>query len=161
MSRAKLRQAMWPCHGNVGQSRSPFCWFNAGQSCRTLAQHHSNTDRTHDSSSPASTATTGRLSNVASMLIQRVWQWPSNNPASCIHRLLCGNCYGWQFPLSGYYPDTLAELWNNVGRRLRRWANIIPTKTFEALIIDLTTNIIVNIIISEHLLKTNVLTLRT
>ena len=67
------------------------CWFNAGQSCTTLAQHH--TDGTHDSSTPASTATTGRLTNVASMLIQRVCRWPNNNPAFCIHRLLCGNCY--------------------------------------------------------------------
>ena len=78
------------------------CWFNAGQLCTTLPQHYSNIDRTHDSSTPASTAITGRLTNVASML------------------------------------------------------NIIPTKTLWALIIDLTTNIIVNIIISEHLLKTKV-----
>ena len=74
------------------------CWFNAGQLCTTLAQHLSNTDRTHDSSTPASTAITGRLSNVASMLIQRVWRWPNNNPVFCIHRLLCGNfLQGWQF----------------------------------------------------------------
>ena len=48
-----------------------------------------------------------------------------------------------------------------LGNRLRRWANIIPTKTLQALIIDSTTNIIVNIIISEHLIKTKVLNLRT
>ena len=52
----------------------------------TLAQHYSNTDQTHDSSAPASTAATGWLTNVASMLIQRVWRWPNNNPAFCIHR---------------------------------------------------------------------------
>ena len=48
-----------------------------------------------------------------------------------------------------------------LGHRLRRWANFIPTKTLQTLIIDLTTNIIVNIIISGHLLKTKVLNLRT
>ena len=40
------------------------CWFNADRSCTTLAQHYSNTDPTHDSSTPASTATTGWLTNV-------------------------------------------------------------------------------------------------
>ena len=48
-----------------------------------------------------------------------------------------------------------------LGHRLLRWANNLPTETLQALIIDLTTNIIVNIIISEHLLKTKVLNLRT
>ena len=93
------------------------CWFNAGQLCTTLAQHHSNTDRTHDSPTPASTAITERLTNVALMLIQRVWRWPNNNPAFCIHRLLCGNCYrGDNFTprgQKGHHPDTLTQLWNN------------------------------------------------
>ena len=52
-------------------------------------------------------------------------------------------------------PDNTIH-WPNVdvmlGHRLRRWANIIPSKPFKLL----TTNIIVNIIISEHLLKTKV-----
>ena len=56
------------------------CCFNAGQLCTTLGQQHSNTDRTHDSSTPASTVITRRLTNVASMLIQRVLRWPNNNP---------------------------------------------------------------------------------
>ena len=95
------------------------CWFIAVQLCTTLAQHHSNTDRTQDSSTPASTAITGRLSNVASMLIQRVLQCPDNNPAFCIYRLLCGNCYRGDNRIprgqKGHYPDTLAQLCNNVG----------------------------------------------
>ena len=40
-------------------------------------------------------------------------------------------------------------------------AEVIPTKTLSALIIDFTTNIMMNIIISEHLLKTKVLKLMT
>ena len=110
-------------------------WFDAGQLCTTLAQHHSNTDWTHDSSTPASTAITGRLTNVASLLIQRAWRWPNNNPAFCIHWLLCGNCYrGDNFITrgqKGHYPDTL--YWPNceilLNHRLRRWANIVPTQT--------------------------------
>ena len=62
------------------------CWFNAGQLCTKLSQHHSNTDQTHDSSTPASTAINRQLTNVASMLIQRVWRWPNS-------LLLCRNCY--------------------------------------------------------------------
>ena len=93
-------------------------WFNAGQLCTTLDQHQSNTDRTHDSSTPVSTAITGRLTNVASMLIQRVWRWPNNNTAFCIHMLLCGNCSRGDNLIprgqKGHYPDTLAQLWNNV-----------------------------------------------
>ena len=94
------------------------CWFYAGQSCTTLAQHYSNTDGTHYSSTPASTSTTGRLTNVASMFIQCVRQWPNNNPAFCIHRLLCSICYrGDKFiprGQKGHYPDTLAQLGNVV-----------------------------------------------
>ena len=41
-----------------------------------------------------------------------------------------------------------------LGQRLQRWANIALAKTLQALIIDLTTNIIVNIIISEFLQST-------
>ena len=141
------------------------CLFNAGQLCTTLAQHHSNTDRTHDSSTPASTAIIGRLTNVASMLIQRVWRWPSNNPALCIHRLLCGNCYwGDNFiprGQKGHYPDTLAQLWNNVKPPFATLGQHYSNKTLEALIIDSSTNIIGNYIISEHLLKTKVLNVRT
>ena len=95
------------------------CWFNAGQLCTTLAQHHSNSDRTHDFSTPESTAITRRLTNVSSMLIQRVCRWPKNNPAHCIHRLLGGDCYrGDNFIPRGqkaHYPDALVRLLNNVG----------------------------------------------
>ena len=95
------------------------CCFNAGQLCTTLALHHPNTDQMHDSSTPASTEITRRLTNVASMLIQRVWRWPNNNPAFCIHRLLRGNYYRGDNLIpsgqKGHYPDTLAQLWNNVG----------------------------------------------
>ena len=94
-----------------------------------------NTDRTHDSSAPASTAITGRLTNVASMLIQRVWQLPNNNPAFCIHRLLRGNCYMGD-NLSPVARKTTTQIhWPNceiwLGHRLRRWANIIPTTPFK------------------------------
>ena len=128
------------------------CWLNAGQLCTTLAQHHSNPDRAHDSSTPASTAITGQLTNDASMLIQRVWLWSNNNP-----RLLCSNCYrGDNFNPVAREATTQIH-WPNCeimfGHRLRRWANIITTKNLDALIIDLTANLIVNIIISEHLLK--------
>ena len=94
------------------------CWFNDGQLCTTLAQHTSNTDRTHNSSTPASTEITGRLTNVASMLFKRVWWWPNNNSAFCMHRLLCDNCYRGDNLIpsdhKGHY-HTLAHLWNNVG----------------------------------------------
>ena len=48
------------------------CWINTGRSSTTLAQCDSNTGLARHTSTPASTATTGRLTNVASMLIQRV-----------------------------------------------------------------------------------------
>ena len=108
-----------------------YCWFNAGQLCTTLALHHSNTDWTHDPSAPASTAMTGRLTNVASMLIQRVWRWPNNNTAFCIHRLLRSNCYiGGTISSPVVRKATTQIHWPNceiiLGHSLRRWANIIP-----------------------------------
>ena len=98
------------------------CWFNTGQLCTTLAQHHSNTNQTHNSSTPASTAITGRLTNGASMLIQRVWRWPNNNPACCIHWLLCGNCYrGDNFILELTLPSRQNEMkW--IGLYRLNWA---------------------------------------
>ena len=109
------------------------CWFNAGQLCTTLAQHHSNTDRTPDSSTPPSTAITERLTNVASMLSQRVRRWPNNNPAFCIHRLLCGNCYRGDnlFPLARKATTQIQSPNCEImlGHRLRRWASIMPTET--------------------------------
>ena len=85
------------------------CWFNVGQSSTPLAQYYSNTGPAHHDSrgptnactprkwskklsttvtskqnkfdvTPASTAPIERLTNVASMLIQRVWRRPNNNP---------------------------------------------------------------------------------
>ena len=59
-------------------------FFNTGPSSTTLAQRYSNTSPARHTSTPASTATAGRLTNVASMLIQRVWRWLNNNPTFCI-----------------------------------------------------------------------------
>ena len=50
-----------------------------------------------------------------------------------IHGLFCGNCYrGDNFiprGQKGHYLDTLVQCEIMLGHRLRRWANIIPTKT--------------------------------
>ena len=116
------------------------CWFNAGQFCTTLAQHHS-----------TSVCSNHRTANQCCVNVDPTClTMVQQQPAFCIHRLLCGNCYRGNKFISrgqkGHYPYPLAQLWNNVGlgHRLRRWANIILTKTLQALIIDLTTNIIVN-----------------
>ena len=63
------------------------CWFNTSQSSATLAQRYSNTGQAHHTSTPAFTATTGRLPNVVSMLIQHVSRRPNNKPTFCIHIL--------------------------------------------------------------------------
>ena len=112
----------------------------------------------HDSSTPASTAMTGRLTNVVLMLINV----SDDGTTTTLHSLYIG-----YFPaiaigvtiLSPVVRKTTTQIhWPNceimLSHRLRCWANNVPTKTLEALIIDLITNIIVNIIISEHLLKT-------
>ena len=150
----------------VGQSRSPLL-VQCRSIVSTLAQHHSNTDRTHDSSTPVYSNhwTANRCCFNVDPTTFRVWRWPNNNPAFCIHRLLCGNCYrGDNFiPNSqkGHYPDTLAQLWNNVGPPSATLSQHYSNQNPWDLIIDLTTNIIVIIIISEHLLKTKLLNLRT
>ena len=58
---------------NVGPASQPIAGsMPVNRVGRWLNQHYSNTDPTHVSSTLASTATTGRLTNAASMLIQRV-----------------------------------------------------------------------------------------
>ena len=113
----------------VGQSRSSLL-----VQCQSIVYDagstpDSNTDRTHNSSTPASTAITGRLTNVASMMIQCVWQWPNKNPAFCI---LYFAAIAIGVTISSPVVTTQIH-WPNceimLAHRLRRWANIIPTKT--------------------------------
>ena len=61
------------------------CWFNTSQSFTTLAQRYSNTGPARHTSTPASTTTTGRLTNVALMVIQRVFRWPNNTPIHSVY----------------------------------------------------------------------------
>ena len=106
---------------------------------------------------------TGRLTNVASILIQRVWRWPSSNPALCIHRLLCGNCYrGDNFiprGQKGHYPGILTQLWNNVGQPSATLGQHYSNQNSLSSYYNL--NIKHKYIIYEPLLKTKVLNLRT
>ena len=77
---------------------------------------------------------------------------------------VCSDCYAGDAFMprcqKGHFPDNTLH-WPNadvmMGHCLRRWAIIILARTRYALI----TNIIVNILFSEHFLKTQVLNLRT
>ena len=97
-----------------------------------------------------------------SMLTHSLRRWPVIETAlgDCpIFSDCCIMLVTFQIPASET-PDNIIH-WPNAdvmqGHRLRRWAALFQPKSFKLL----TTNIIVNIIISEHLLKTKVLNLRT
>ena len=73
--------------------------------------------------------------------------------------LVCSDCYASDTFLlchqKGHFPDNTIYFDPMLGHRLRRSANINPTKTFQILI----TNIIENIFFSEHFWNTQVLNL--
>ena len=128
------------------------CWASVASST-TLIQRYTNSTTT------ASTATTGRLTNVAS-LSKHVCRWPDNNPTFCIHTLphrtaaiaLCG----WRFYRclkKGNYPNN-----TYIGPIVKYcWATVCDAgstlylpRPFKLL----NTNIIVNVFFSEHFSKT-------
>ena len=107
-------------------------------------------------------ANTWHSTNTASMLTHSLRRWPVIETAlgDCtVFSDCCIALVTFKIPEPKTPDNTI--YWPNadlmLGHRLRRCANIIPTKPFKLL----TANIIVNIIISEHLLKTKALNLRT
>ena len=107
-------------------------------------------------------ANTCHSTNTVSMLTHSLRRWPVIETAlsDCIvfsdYRILLVT---FKIPASETPDNTIHGPNADVmmGHRLRRWATIFQPKPFKLL----TTNIIVNIIITEHLLKTKVLNLRT
>ena len=101
------------------------CWFNTDQSSTTLAQRYFNTGSARHTSTPASTATAVRLTNVASMLTL-----PNSTATIALLVTFIARLK------KDHYPDNMIH-WPNceimLGHRsLRCWANFIPNKTFQA-----------------------------
>ena len=105
--------------------------------------------------------------NAVSMLNYSLRRWPSIKIALDDCPVFAGvlpHCNAGDALLprrrKGYFPNNTIH-WPNadviMGHRLLRWANINPTKTLESLI----TNIIVNIIVFQQFLKTQLSDLAT
>ena len=107
-------------------------------------------------------ASTFHSTNTVSMLTHGLRRWAVIETAlgDCtVFSDCCIMLVTFKIPASETPDNTIH--WPNadimLDHRLRRWVNIIPAKPFKLL----TTNIIVNSIISEHLLKTKVFKSRT